>query len=81
YDQFVADFAEHKLAADARFNKALAYKRLGLDLEAREAYQDVVENYPQTDMAFKAQMHIGYMLQDGRKEAQAAGVYRQIVNA
>jgi tol-pal system protein YbgF len=78
FNKFVEAHPDHKLAADARFNKAMAFKRLDLDKEAQQAYQDVIDHYPKTELAFRSQMHIGYMLQDSRQFPAALEAFRQV---
>jgi len=75
----VEDHPDHKLAADARFNLGMAFKRLDLQVEARQAYESVIEHYPQTDLAFRAQMRIGYMLQDAHHDPEAIEAFTQVV--
>lgn len=66
------------VAADARFNLGLTYKRMGRDEDAIRAYREVVEKHPGSELASMAAIRIGYIYEDAQDYAQAIGAYRAV---
>lgn len=66
------------VAADARFNLGLTYKRMGRDADAVTAYQAVAKDYPDSELADMARIRIGYIYEDAGDYAQAAAAYREL---
>jgi TolA-binding protein len=66
------------VAADARFNLGLTYKRMGRDADAVKAYQEVQEKHPGTELASMAAIRIGYIYEDAGDLEKAATAYRAL---
>lgn len=66
------------VAADARFNLGLTYKRIGRDADAVKAYEDVAEKHAGTELASMARIRIGYIHEDRGDYAKAAEAYRAL---
>ncbi|MGH7442520.1 MAG: tetratricopeptide repeat protein, partial [bacterium] len=68
------------VAADARFNLALTYKRMGRDPDAVAAYQAVAHDYPDSALADMARIRIGYIYEDSGQYAKALVAYRDLAS-
>jgi TolA-binding protein len=66
------------VAADARFNLGLTYKRMGRDADAVAAYEEVAAKHPDTELAAMARIRIGYIYEDARDYDRAAAAYRAL---
>jgi TolA-binding protein len=66
------------VAADARFNLGLTYKRMGRDADAVAAYQAVVHDYPDSALADMARIRIGYIYEDAGDYPKALEAYRDL---
>jgi TolA-binding protein len=69
------------VAADARFNLGLTYKRMGRDSDAVEAYQAVARDFPDSELASMARIRIGYIYEDAGDYAKASQAYRDLAAA
>jgi tol-pal system protein YbgF len=69
------------VAADARFNLGLTYKRMGRDSDAVQAYEAVWKDYPATELANMARMRIGYIYEDASDYPRAVESYRALAAA
>ncbi len=67
-----------EVAADARFNLALTYKRMGRDADAVAAYQAVIRDYPGSRLDDMARIRIGYIYEDARDFPKALDAYRDL---
>jgi TolA-binding protein len=68
------------VAADARFNLGLTYKRMGRDPDAVAAYQAVVRDYPDSPLADMARIRIGYIYEDAGDFPKALDAYRDLAS-
>ena len=68
------------VAADARFNLGLTYKRMGRDEDAAAAYQAVARDYPSSELADMARIRIGYIYEDAHDYARALAAYRELAS-
>lgn len=66
------------VAADARFNLGLTYKRMGRDADAVAAYEEVAAKHPGTELASMARIRIGYIHEDAGDHAKAVEAYRAL---
>jgi TolA-binding protein len=66
------------VAADARFNLGMTYKRMGRDADAVTAYQAVAKDYPDSELADMARIRIGYIYEDAGDSVRAADAYRAL---
>ena len=69
------------VAADARFNLGMTYKRMNRDADAVTAYQAVVQDYPDSELASMARIRIGYIYEDAGDSVRAAEAYRALAAA
>jgi len=69
------------VAADARFNLGLTYKRMGRDQDAVAAYQAVARDYPKSELANMARIRIGYIYEDAGDYPHATAAYRELAAA
>ncbi len=69
------------VAADARFNLGLTYKRMGRDADAVLAYQAVWHDYPDSELASMARIRIGYIYEDANDYPKAVEAYRALAAA
>ncbi|HXC62969.1 MAG TPA: tetratricopeptide repeat protein, partial [bacterium] len=66
------------VAADARFNLGLTYKRMNRDSDAVAAYQQVAHDYPDSELASMARIRIGYIYEDAGDYTKASQAYRDL---
>jgi TolA-binding protein len=69
------------VAADARFNLGMTYKRMNRDADAVAAYEAVAKDYPDSELASMARIRIGYIYEDSGDTARAADAYRALAAA
>ena len=69
------------VAADARFNMGLTYKRMGRDTDAVQAYEAVWRDYPGSELANMARIRVGYIYEDAGDYAKAIEAYRALAAA
>jgi TolA-binding protein len=66
------------VAADARFNLGLTYKRMGRDADAVQAYTAVWTDYPGSELANMARIRVGYIYEDAGDYPKAVAAYRAL---
>ena len=69
------------VAADARFNLGLTYKRMNRDSDAVETYLQVAKDYPDSELASMARIRIGYIYEDSGDYAKASQAYRDLAGS
>jgi tol-pal system protein YbgF len=79
FKQVIEAYANTRdVAADARFNLGLTYKRLSRDNDAIQAYEAVWRDYPGSELANMARMRAGYIYEDAGDYARAVEAYRAL---
>jgi TolA-binding protein len=82
FKQVIEAYANTRdVAADARFNLGLTYKRMGRDNDAIQAYEAVWRDYPSTELAKMARIRVGYIYEDAGDYAHAVEAYRALAAA
>lgn len=71
-DYFQRSF-EFKPSPDALYNRGLLFKEEGETGKAREAFQQVVDHFPETPLYYGALLNIVYTFMDERKYDEALG--------
>jgi tol-pal system protein YbgF len=66
------------VAADARFNLGMTYKRMNRNDDAVAAYKAVVKDYPSSELANMARIRIGYIYEDAKDYPKAIAAYREL---
>jgi tetratricopeptide (TPR) repeat protein len=76
------DFPDNPYAPYALFQAALQAERRGQDhlLEANQAIEDLVKNYPQSELVFAARLKQGDLLRKLNQFPQAQQAYEALVN-
>ena len=69
------------VAADARFNLGMTYKRMGRDADAITAYQAVIDKHPGSELASMSRIRIGYIYEDAGDLPRAVEAYRALAAA
>jgi TolA-binding protein len=66
------------VAADARFNLGMTYKRMGRDADAIAAYESVAKEHPGSELASMARIRVGYIYEDAGDLNRAVEAYRSL---
>jgi TolA-binding protein len=69
------------VAADAAFNRGMAFKRMRRDADAIKAYNDVISRWPESDLANMSRIRIGYIHEDAKEYDLAIAAYRALASS
>ena len=78
-DELVRQMPRSSYADDALYESGRSYIQLDRNLEAVERYQNLLANYPNSELAAKAALEIAMIHDNGGDKEQAIRSYKQVI--